>query len=128
MNRALTAITREVSPTINHCELSFHARELIDVENAAAQHKRYQACLRELGVTVISLPADPSLPDAVFVEDAAVVLDELAVIPRMGATSRRPETAAIAKMLARFRRLEVLVEPATLDGGDVLRIDRRVYV
>src|SRR5436309_1879135 len=72
----LTAITREVSASINNCELSFHARKPIDVAKAIAQHKAYQDCLAELGVQIVSLPAELDLPDSVFVEDAAVVVDE----------------------------------------------------
>ena len=124
----LTAIVREVSPSINDCELSFHARDPIDVARAMAQHRAYQDCLTELGVRVISLPAESALPDAVFVEDPAVVVDEVSVISNMGAPSRRPEINSLAKVLSRYRRLKYLAEPATLDGGDVLRIDRAVFV
>ena len=124
----LTAIVREVSSSINDCELSFHARERIDVANAIAQHQAYQDCLTELGVRLISLPAESGLPDAVFVEDPAVVVNEVAIISNMGAPSRRPEATSLAKALARYRPLEFLTEPATLDGGDVLRIGRSVFV
>ena len=124
----LTAITRPVSPSINHCELSFHARQPIDVAKAIAQHKAYQDCLAELGVRIVSLPAEPELPDAVFVEDAAVVVDEVAVIPIMGAPSRRPEASTLIETLSRYRPIKFLVEPATLDGGDVLRAGRFVFV
>src|SRR2546422_3309281 len=106
----LTAITREVSSSINNCELSFHAREPIDVAKAIAQHRAYQDCLAELGVRVVSLPAEPELPDAVFVEDAAVVVDEVAVISIMGAPSRQPEVYSLADTLARYRPLKFLVE------------------
>jgi dimethylargininase len=123
----LTAITREVSANINGCELSFHARRPIDVGKAIAQHKEYQDCLAELDVRVVSLPAEPDLPDAVFVEDPAVVVEEVAVIPIMGTPSRRPEARSIADALSRYRPLKFLVDPATLDGGDVLRIGRRVF-
>ncbi len=123
----LTAIAREVSRSINDCELSFHARQPIDVAKAIAQHKAYQDCLAELGVRVVSLPAEPELPDAVFVEDAAVVVDEVAVISIMGAPSRQPEVYSLADALARYRPLKFLVEPASLDGGDVLRVGRRVF-
>lgn len=123
----VTAITREVSASINDCELSFHARKPIDVVKAIAQHKAYQDFLAELGVRVVSLPGEPELPDAVFVEDPAVVVDEVAVISIMGRTSRRPEARSIADALSRYRPLKFLVEPATLDGGDVLRIGRRVF-
>ena len=124
----LTAITREVSASINDCELSFHTRQLIDVAIASAQHKAYQDCLAELGVEIVSLPAQPELPDAVFVEDAAVVVDEVAVISIMGAPSRRPEAGTLIDTLSRYRPIKFLVEPATLDGGDVLRAGRFVFV
>ena len=123
----LTAITRKVSGSINNCELSFHARQPIDVAKAIAQHKAYQDCLAELSVRVVSLPAEPELPDAVFVEDPAVVVDEVAVISIMGAPSRRPEARSLADALSRYRPIKFLVEPATLDGGDVLRVGRRVF-
>jgi len=123
----LTAITREVSESINNCELSCHAREPIDVAKAIAQQKAYQDCLAELGVQVVSLPAEPELPDAVFVEDPAVVVDEVAVISIMGAPSRRPEARSLADVLSRYRPIKFLREPATLDGGDVLCVGRRVF-
>ena len=124
----LTAIVREVSSSINDCELSFHARQTIDVGKAIAQHQAYQDCLTELGVRLISLPAEPALPDAVFVEDSAVVVEEIAIISNLGAASRRPEAKTLADALARHRPLKFLTEPATLDGGDVLRIGRSVFI
>ena len=124
----LIAITRPVSSSINHCELSFHARQPIDVAKAIAQHKAYQDCLAELGVEIVSLPAEPELPDAVFVEDPAVVVDEVAVISIMGAPSRRPEAGTLIDTLSRYRPIKFLVEPATLDGGDVLRAGRFLFV
>jgi dimethylargininase len=125
---SLTAIVREVSSSINECELTFHQRQPIDVAKAIAQHKEYQHCLSELGIRIVSLPAEPGLPDAVFVEDPAVVVDEVAVISNMGALSRRPETISLANALSRYRPLKFLTEPATLDGGDVLRVGRSVFV
>ena len=124
----LTAITRPVSSSINQCELSFHARQPIDVAKAIAQHKAYQDCLAQLGVRVVSLPAEPELPDAVFVEDPVVIVDEVAVISIMGAPSRRPEASSLVDTLSRYRPIKFLVEPATLDGGDVLRAGRFVFV
>jgi len=124
----LIAITREISPNINDCELSFHERQPIDLARANAQHKAYQDCLAELGLRIVSLPPAPELPDAVFVEDTAVVVDEVAVILNMGARSRRPETRSVADALSPYRSLEFLVEPGTLDGGDVMRIDRKIFV
>ncbi len=124
----LTAITRQVSPSINQCELSFHERQPIDIKRAIDQHRAYEQLLSELGVRVVQLVAEPDLPDAVFVEDPAVVVDEVAVISRMGAISRRPEAKSLAAMLSLYRPLEFLTEPATLDGGDVMRIGRTLYV
>src|SRR5438552_15505645 len=111
----LTAITREVSASISDCELSFHARQPIDVVKAVAQHKAYQNCLAELGVQIVSLPAEPELPGAVLVEDAAVVVDEVAVISIMGALGRRPEGEMLAHALARYRPSAFLREPQTVD-------------
>lgn len=124
----LTAITRAVSPNINLCELSYHERQPIDVKRAIDQHTAYENLLIELGVRVVSLAAEPDLPDAVFVEDPAVVVDEVAVISRMGAASRRAEAKSLAEALSLYRTLAFLSEPATLDGGDVMRIGRTLYV
>ncbi len=124
----LTAITRKVSPALARCELTHLARAPIDVGRAAAQHGAYERALADLGCRVLSLPAEPDLPDSVFVEDVAVVVDELAVITRPGAPSRRSETASVARALAAHRPLAEIAAPGTLDGGDVLRLDRRVLV
>ncbi len=123
-----TAITRAVSPAISECELTFLDRSAIDYERAAAQHRAYEECLRELGLHVVSLPALPDLPDSVFVEDPAVVLDEVAVIARPGAASRRPEADRIAEALAPFRPLARIEPPGTLEGGDVILAEKDVFV
>jgi dimethylargininase len=125
---SLTAITRAVSPTMNECELSFVARRVIDIHKAIEQHERYEECLRSLGIRVVSLPAVVDSPDAVFVEDPAIVLDEAAVMTRMGAESRRAESASLAEAVARFRPLRWIAEPGTLEGGDVVRIGRKLFV
>jgi len=124
----LVALTRELSPSITRCQLTHLAREPIDVARAERQHQRYRHCLAELGCQVVTLPAEPELPDSVFVEDTAVVVDELAVLTRPGAESRRPETASVARVLAQYRRLAAIQPPGTLEGGDVLRLERRVLV
>jgi len=124
----LIAYTRAVSPTLADCELTHLEREPLDVARAAEEHAAYEALLARLGATVLHLPPEPGLPDAVFVEDTAIVLDEIAVITRPGAPSRRPETASTAAALAVHRPLAHIREPGTLDGGDVLVADRCVYV
>lgn len=125
---SLRAITREVSPSFPDCELSYHLRQPIDLARARAQHMAYCDALARLRVDVVSLPAAPDLPDSVFVEDAAVVVDEVAIITRPGALTRRPETTTMAEALAPYRPLQFLTEPATLDGGDVLRIGRDFFI
>ena len=117
-----------MSPAIGRCELSYLEREPIDVGLAERQHLAYERCLADLGCAVTSLPSEPALPDSVFVEDTAVVLDELAVVTRPGAVSRRPETASVAAALAPWRPLLYLGSPGTLDGGDVLVVGRRIFV
>lgn len=124
----LVAITRPVSPSLAACELTHLPRQPIAVDRAIIQHAAYEAALTALGVRVVRAAGAPELPDAVFIEDTALVLDELAVITRPGAASRRPETEAVAAALAPFRPLLHLSDPATLDGGDVLRLGRDVYV
>jgi len=124
----LTAITRAVSPALAHCELSFIPRQPIDLQLAQAQHHAYEQLLEKLGARVISLPAEPALPDSMFVEDPALVLDELAVIFPLGTASRRPEAATLAAALENFRTLAHVTLPGTLEGGDILRVGRRLFV
>jgi dimethylargininase len=124
----LTAVTRAVSPSMNGCQLAFVERQPIDIDKAIAQHDQYEACLRSLGIAVVSLPAVPDLPDAVFVEDPAIVLDEIAIMTRMGAESRRGESASLAEAIAQFRPLRWIAEPGTLEGGDVVRIGSTLFV
>jgi dimethylargininase len=124
----LLALTRPVPPSIVDCELTHLAREAIDVERATEQHRVYEEQLALLGFTIRHLPATPDMPDSVFVEDTAVVLDELAVITRPGAESRRGETETVALALAAYRTLHHIEQPGTLDGGDVLCIGKRIFV
>ena len=124
----LIAITRGVSPAIGNCELTHLERIAIDVQLAQAQHQQYEACLAALGCEVHRLPVEPDLPDSVFVEDIAIVVDELALITRPGADSRKPETISIARALESYRRLFYIEAPGTVDGGDVLRIGKTLYV
>jgi dimethylargininase len=122
-----TAITRAVSPAFGNCELSFIERQPINLAVAETQHRAYEKLLQHLGVQVISLPAEPALPDSMFVEDPALVLDELAVILPLGTASRRPEAASLAAALAPFRELGHITLPGTMEGGDILRIGRKLY-
>jgi dimethylargininase len=122
------ALVRGVPPTLASCELTFLSREPIDLDRAWGQHAAYARLLRRLGLAVIELPADPAFPDCCFVEDTAVVLDEVALLAMPGAVSRRGEIPAVAEALARHRRIERVELPATLEGGDVLRMGRSLFV
>jgi dimethylargininase len=122
------ALTRDVARSLGRCELTFRDRESIDVDRAIAQHQAYCSRLEALGLEVVRLPADESCPDGCFVEDVAVVLDEVAVVAMPGAPSRRPEVPGVRDVLRRFRRCEEMALPATLDGGDVLQLGRRLFV
>jgi dimethylargininase len=124
----LIALTREVSPNLGRCELTHVSRQPIDAALAAAQHRNYEDCLRRLGCDVRRLPPMPDSPDAVFVEDTCIVLDELAVITRPGAESRKPETQSVAEAVKAARPLRFIEPPATLDGGDVLCLEKQVFV
>lgn len=122
------AITREVSPSIGHCELTHLSRQDIDVDLARDQHAQYEKMLIDLGCKVRRLPEEPNLPDSVFVEDTAIVLDNLAVITRPGAILRRNETQSVAEVLKEYRTMFQIIDPGTLDGGDVLQIGRTLFV
>ena len=123
-----TAITRAVSPRMAECELSHVPRTPIDIGRAQGQHTAYRAALEALGCDVLALPAQPGFPDSVFVEDVALAFDEVAIATRPGAESRRDEGGAVLELLAAFRPLQWIEAPGTLDGGDVLRIGKRVFV
>ncbi len=121
------ALTRGVSAAFADCQLEYLPRQEIDVARAIDQHRGYESVLRELGVQVVSLPAHPEFPDGLFVEDPAVVLDEIAVMGRMAKAERRGELESLAAALADFRPLVWLREPATLEGGDVMRASKTLY-
>jgi len=122
------AITKPVPPSIDRCELTHLTREPIDVARARDQHRVYEQTLARLGCTIERLPMEPGNPDSVFVEDTAIVLPEIAIITRPGAESRRGEVASVAATLRKYRSLAEIEAPATIDGGDVLVIGKRIFV
>jgi dimethylargininase len=122
------AITRKISPRFNECEITHIDRTPINLDVARAQHQEYVNALVKVGCQVVELPAEVDLPDSVFVEDAAFVLPEVAVITRPGADSRKPETESIIHALLPYRALVHVTQPATVDGGDVLVLGKNIYV
>lgn len=127
MNRII-AIVRDVPDAIADCELSFVERSPIDLALARRQHAAYVAALEAAGCEIRQAPSLPDMADSVFVEDTVVVVDELAVLTRPGAESRRGEVASMADTLRSLRPLAWIEAPGTIDGGDVLRIGSRIYV
>ena len=124
----MIAVTRPVSASINQCELTHLGREPIDLERARLQHAAYERALEAAGCEIVRLDEAADLPDAVFVEDTAIVFDEVAIITRPGAATRRPETPAVAELLRRYRTVRPIEAPATIDGGDVVVAGRSVFV
>jgi len=122
------ALTRAVSPSMADCQLTHLVRTPLDVGRAAAQHGMYEAALAACGYEVVRVPPAPACPDAVFVEDVLVAVDEIAIATRPGAASRRAEVSGVAEAAARWRPVVAIEAPGTLDGGDVLRLGRRLLV
>jgi dimethylargininase len=124
----LTALTRAVSSRINECELTFIERQPIDIERAVRQHKDYQQLLESLGLNVVEIPAHNHCPDCCFIEDTALVLDELAIATRPGSDARRAEVAGVLPTIAKYRKIAHVEPPGTLEAGDVLRIGRDLFI
>lgn len=123
----LVGFTRAVSPKFASCEVTYIERVPINYELAVQQHDRYCEVLRKCGVVVKQLSA-LSYPDSCFVEDTAIVIDELAIITSMGSASRRGETVAIEPELAKYREIVQIQLPATIEGGDVLQVGKKLFV
>jgi len=121
------AITRIPGPNYPK-GLTTSALPAPDLELALEQHGAYVRCLKSLGLTVEVLPAAPGYPDACFVEDTAVVTPEIAVISRPGAPSRQGETESMIAPLSAHRALARIEAPGTLDGGDILQVDKRFFI
>lgn len=122
------AITRPVSPKMAECELTHFDRQPIDIALAEKQHAEYEKALERLGCKVERAFPAPELPDSVFVEDCAVVLDELAIITNPGAISRKAEIPGLTTALGPYRPLKFILAPGVLDGGDVLVIGKQIWV
>jgi len=124
----LMALTREITSALCHCEITCIAREPINMQRARAEHRAYEQCLESLGCMVRRISAEPAQADSVFIEDCAVVLEELAIITRPGAESRRAETTGVEQALRDYRPIGRIEPPGTMDGGDVMRVGQRLFV
>jgi len=124
----MIAITHVPSPNMEQCERSFVARTPIDYRRATRQHEEYCRMLRACGADVVTLDINRDLADCAFVEDTAIVLDEVAVRASMGTESRRAEPAGIELELGKYREIHRVETPATIEGGDVLCVGRKLLV
>jgi len=123
----LTAITRDVNTAMGSCELTFLPRARIDTTLAVQQHENYTSALSSLGCEIVAIPTEEGLADSVFIEDTALVLDEVAVLCRPGAASRRPEVTGVEAALKPYRTLASIQSPGTLDGGDLLCVGKIIF-
>lgn len=125
----LRALVRRPGPRLAEGLVTHLDRTPVDIDLATTQWEGYAAALRSAGWETLEVPPAPDCPDAVFIEDAVVVRQDLAVITRPGALERRPETAAVEGVVRdlglRVARIEA---PGTLDGGDVLSVGDTAYV
>lgn len=124
----LYAITHIPSPSMQQCELTFLESEPIDITKAHSQHQAYCAMLKRCGAKVIILHENEALPDCVFVEDPIIVLDEVAILTSMGVASRREESQAMEAFFKAYRKVERILLPARIEGGDVLKIGKTLFV
>ena len=122
------AITHVPSFHLAHCELTYVSRKAIDLNRALEQHDAYCGVLSRCGCKVVRLDANCELPDSTFVEDTAIVLDEVAVLASLRAVSRRLELELIESEVRHYREVQRITLPATLEGGDVLQIGKTILV
>jgi dimethylargininase len=120
------AVVRPVPDSYDRCvRTSF---EKIDVDVAKRQHSQYCRTLQRLGLKLVWAERDNNLPDSCFVEDTAVVFGDKAVICNMRVESRADEVIGVARVLKQFKTTHSILPPATIDGGDVLKVEGRVFV
>jgi len=124
----LTVITHLPSPSLELCELTFLEQETIDIQKAQKEHENYCLMLEECGAKVIIHDENISLPDSVFVEDPIIVFDEIAVLTSLGVESRRKESQSMETTFSKYRNVQRINLPAKIEGGDVLKIGRRIFV
>ena len=124
----MIALTHQPSPNMQACERTFVPHLPIDFSLVVQQHAAYCQALAGCGALVRTLHLNSALPDCTFIEDTAVVLDEVAILCSMGTPSRQAEPAGIEPVLREYRPVEWILPPAKLEGGDVLRVGRRLLV
>jgi dimethylargininase len=124
----MLALTHVPSPRMSQCQRTFVSHASVDYDGAVQQHREYCNALQQCGLTMRTLDVNRELPDCAFIEDTAIVLDELAVLASMGVESRRGEPDGILPELSRHREVHRIEPPAMIEGGDVLQINRALLV
>lgn len=124
----IKAFVNYPSPRLAECQLTYMDRIPIDPILALEQHKAYVKALEKMGVDVEILQINEQCPDGVFVEDPVIVLDEIAIITSMGNPARRGEIPAIKEYVSGIRPIREVHSPAKLEGGDILRIGKRIFI
>lgn len=99
-----------------------------DFNKALRQHEKYCEALIRCGLEVTILEADDKYPDGCFVEDTAVVTEKTAIITRPGAESRQGEESETGRILSFLMPTEIIRNPGTLDGGDVMRAENHFFI
>jgi dimethylargininase len=120
------AVVRPVPDSYDHCVRT--NVEKIDVALAKRQHEEYCKALQKLGLELTWIKGDNTLPDSCFVEDTAAILGEKAIICNMKIKSRVKEIVEVAKVLEELKETHYIKPPATIDGGDVLKVEDKVFV
>lgn len=122
------AFVRKISRSLADCELTHLSRQPFDLSLANRQHDYYIEALQRAGLIVKILPEEPRLPDSSFVEDPVLMLEEGAVLCRLGAPSRALEAELLQREIAELRSVFKIEGPGTLEGGDILRVDQTLFV
>lgn len=124
----MIVLVQTPSPELSAGQRTFVDRAALDFERACQQHRNYITALRDCGAEVTCLDATTVAPDSVFIEDTAIVLDDMAVLCSMGTTARSDEPTTVRPVLEQYRELEVIQLPARIEGGDVLRVGKKLIV
>jgi dimethylargininase len=127
--RAKYAVVREVPLTLDKCVRTYSSRNRVNLDLAQKQHEAYCKTLEDRNLKLVRIPADNNFPDCVFVEDPAVVYEGTAIMCNMGAKSRVGEVEEVRRVLSPiFRKVVNIDPPATIEGGDVLRVKDHLFV
>lgn len=124
----LNVITHLPSPHLRDCELTFLDFKQIDLAKAQKEHENYKKMLESCSANVITIDENIDFPDSVFIEDPILVFDEIAILTSMGVESRRLETKNLEKVFAKYREIKRIELPARIEGGDVLKIGKKIFV